>query len=94
MLTTRLDSVSACAILTETAKRCYQPEADMTDLPDFERFKQYYKLIERMVEEVDKETLIEAARILAMNVAHYRSKYGGASARGKHCVTSCRNHQR
>ena len=48
----------------------------MTDLPDFERFKQYYRLIQRMVEEVDKETLVEAARILAMNVAHYRSKYG------------------
>ena len=48
----------------------------MTDLSDFERFKQYYRLIERMVEEVDKETLAEAARMLAMNVAHYRSKYG------------------
>ena len=48
----------------------------MTDLPDIERFKQYYRLIERMIEEVDKETLAEAARMLAMNVAHYRSKYG------------------
>ena len=48
----------------------------MTDSPDFERFKQYYKLIERMIEEVDKETLAEAARLLAMNIAHYRSKYG------------------
>ena len=48
----------------------------MTDLSNFERFKQYYRLIERMIEEVDKETLAEAARILAMNIAHYRSKYG------------------
>ena len=48
----------------------------MTDSPDIERFKQYYRLTQRMVEEVDKETLVEAARILAMNVAHYRSKYG------------------
>ena len=48
----------------------------MTDLPDIDRFKQYYRLIERMIEEVDKETLAEAARMLAMNVAHYRSKYG------------------
>ena len=48
----------------------------MTDLPDFERFKQYYRLIERMIKEVEKEVLAEAARILAMNVAHYRSKYG------------------
>ena len=48
----------------------------MTDLSDFERFKQYYRLIERMIEEVEKEVLAEAARILAMNVAHYRSKYG------------------
>ena len=48
----------------------------MSDSPDFERFKQYYRLIERMIKEVDKETLAEAARMLAMNVAHYRSKYG------------------
>ena len=48
----------------------------MTDTPDFERFKQYYRLIEVMIEQVDKETLAETARILAMNVAHYRSKYG------------------
>ena len=48
----------------------------MSDSPDFERFKQYYRLIERMIEEVEKEVLAEAARILAMNVAHYRSKYG------------------
>ena len=48
----------------------------MSDLPDIDRFKQYYRLIERMIEEVDKETLAEAARMLAMNVAHYRSKYG------------------
>ena len=48
----------------------------MSDSPDFERFKQYYRLIERMIKEVEKEVLAEAARILAMNVAHYRSKYG------------------
>ena len=48
----------------------------MSDSPDFERFKQYYRLIERMIEEVEKEVLAEAAQILAMNVAHYRSKYG------------------
>ena len=48
----------------------------MSNSPDFERFKQYYRLIERMIEEVEKEVLAEAARILAMNVAHYRSKYG------------------
>ena len=48
----------------------------MTDSPDFERYKQYYRLIERMITEVEKKVLAEAARILAMNVAHYRSKYG------------------
>ena len=63
----------------ETAKRRYQPEAHMSNSPDFERFKQYYRLIQRMVEEVDKETLVEAARILAMNVAHYRSKFGNGT---------------
>ena len=48
----------------------------MTGLPDLERFKQYYRLIQRMVEEVDKEVLAEVARILALNIAHYSRKYG------------------
>ena len=48
----------------------------MTNSPDFERFKQYYRLIERMIEEMEKEVLAEAARMLAMNVAHYRSEFG------------------
>jgi len=48
----------------------------MSNSPDLERIEQYYRLIERMIEEVDKQTLAEAARMLALNVAHYRSKFG------------------
>jgi hypothetical protein len=48
----------------------------MSNLTDLERFKQYYRLIEKMIDEVEKETLAEAARILAINVVHYSSKYG------------------
>ena len=48
----------------------------MSNSPDFERFKQYYRLVKMMIKETEKEVLAEAAQILAMNVAHYRSKYG------------------
>ena len=48
----------------------------MSNLTDLERFKEYYRLIGKMIDEVEKETLAEVARILAINVAHYSSKYG------------------
>ena len=38
--------------------------------------KQYYKLADQLIEKVSKEDIAECARLLAMNVAHYQSKYG------------------
>jgi len=39
-------------------------------------FAQYYKLADQLVEKVGKEDLAECARLMALNVAHYQSKYG------------------
>jgi len=45
-------------------------------MSDFEEFKAFYALADRLIAESDKETVAEAARILALNVAHYQQKYG------------------
>jgi len=37
---------------------------------------QYYKLADQLIEKCSKDELAECARILALNVAHYQSKYG------------------
>ncbi len=39
-------------------------------------FKDYYKHLDEMIAESSKEGLAECARLLALNVAHYKSKYG------------------
>jgi len=39
-------------------------------------FKDYYKRLDEMIAESTKEDLAECARLLALNVAHYKSKYG------------------
>jgi len=39
-------------------------------------FKDYYKRLDAMIAESTKEDLAECARLLALNVAHYKSKYG------------------
>ncbi len=39
-------------------------------------FKDYYKYLDEMIAESTKENLAECARLLALNVAHYKSKYG------------------
>ncbi len=39
-------------------------------------FKHYYKRLDEMVADATKEDLAECARLLALNVAHYKSKYG------------------
>ena len=48
----------------------------MTNPPHMEKFKEYYKTLEQMIAESSKEDLAECARLLALNVAHYKSKYG------------------
>jgi len=37
---------------------------------------QYYKLADQLVEKSSKVDIAEAARLLALNVAHYQAKYG------------------
>ncbi len=39
-------------------------------------FKDYYKHLDEMIAESTKEDLAECARLLALNVAHYKAKYG------------------
>lgn len=45
-------------------------------MSDLSAFEQYYKLAEQLIGKVSKEDLAECARLLALNVAHYQSKYG------------------
>ncbi len=39
-------------------------------------FKDYYKHLDEMIAESTKADLAECARLLALNVAHYKAKYG------------------
>ncbi len=39
-------------------------------------FKDYYKRLDGMIAESTKADLAECARLLALNVAHYKAKYG------------------
>ncbi len=48
----------------------------MADASHMEKFKEYYKHLEQMIAQASKEDLAECARLLALNVAHYKSKYG------------------
>lgn len=45
-------------------------------MSDFSTFKQYYNLADRLIEKSSKGDIAETARLLAMNIAHYKSKYG------------------
>lgn len=45
-------------------------------MSELSMFEQYYKLADQLIEKVSKEDLAECARLLALNVAHYQSKYG------------------
>jgi hypothetical protein len=46
--------------------------------PIFEEFRAYWQLSEEMIAGASKDDLAEAARILAMQAAHYARKYGEA----------------
>jgi len=39
-------------------------------------FAQYNKLADQLIEKVSKDDLAECARLLALNVAHFETKYG------------------
>jgi len=45
-------------------------------MSDLSTFAQYNKLADQLIAKVSKEDLAECARLLALNVAHYQSKYG------------------
>lgn len=45
-------------------------------MSDLSTFQQYYKLADQLIEKVSKDDLAECARLMALNVAHYQSKYG------------------
>lgn len=45
-------------------------------MSDLETFRQYYKLADELIEKVSEDDIAECARLLAMNIAHYQSKYG------------------
>ncbi len=45
-------------------------------MTSLEEFKDYYKRLDAMIAESTKEDLAECDRLLALNVAHYKAKYG------------------
>lgn len=45
-------------------------------MADLATFGQYYRLADQIIEKVGKEEVAECARLLALNVAHYQSRYG------------------
>lgn len=45
-------------------------------MADLSNFQQYYKLADLLIEQASKEQLAECARLIALNLAHYQSKYG------------------
>ncbi len=45
-------------------------------MSDFATFKQYYNLADQLFEKSSKDDIAETARLLAMNLAHYQSRYG------------------
>ena len=48
----------------------------MPDTPDLESFRRHYDLAEKLVAQSTKAEIAEVARLLAINCAHYQSKYG------------------
>ena len=45
-------------------------------MSDLSTFKHYNTLADQLIETVSKDDIAECARLLALNVAHYQSKYG------------------
>jgi len=44
-------------------------------MSDLSKFAQYNKLADQLIKKVSKDDLAECAKLLALNVAHYESKY-------------------
>jgi hypothetical protein len=45
-------------------------------MADLSAFEQYYKLADMLIEKATKEQLAECARLLALNLAHYKATHG------------------
>ena len=45
-------------------------------MSDLSTLAEYNKIADLLIEKVSKEDIAECASLLAMNVAHYQSKYG------------------
>lgn len=45
-------------------------------MSDLETFGQYLKLADQLTEKASKEQLAECAKLLALNLTHYKMKYG------------------
>ena len=46
------------------------------DTNDYQRWADYLRLTDELMDTLPKELIAEVARILAMNVAHYQAQYG------------------
>lgn len=45
-------------------------------MADLSTFAQYIKLADTLIEQASKDQVAECARLLALNLAHYKMKYG------------------
>ncbi len=45
-------------------------------MEDLDEFRTFYELADRLINEASKDDVAEAARLLALNVAHYQLKFG------------------
>lgn len=45
-------------------------------MSDLLNFQQYYNLADQLIEKSSKEEIAECAKLLALNVAHYQSRFG------------------
>ena len=48
----------------------------MLDLTGYGRLAEFMKLTDRMINEASKGAIVDAARILAIQVGHYQRKFG------------------
>jgi hypothetical protein len=48
----------------------------MPESPDLEQYAEHHHLGEQLVADATKTELVECARLLALQVAHYQAKYG------------------
>ena len=48
----------------------------MLDLDGYERFTEFLKLTDKMIDDTSKSVIAEAARLLAVQIGHYQRKFG------------------